>query len=197
MNKPVPLHMRLFNAAFRLPFLPFKVKEKLAYSFLPAEKAKEFKKDFHSMAGSFNSQFGTYEALMEFAPNYARWNTPEELAKIEGGKLVASAAGASICDFWTPKEVDFFFAKYINSTEDHLGFCKTMFRIAYSLGEWGFVNGDLKNPIKLTPEQQAEMRETVWGGMSHYLSEEMPEAQMPEQWMYALKPLFYPNEEGN
>lgn len=195
MNKPIPFHMRLFNAAFRLP-LPFKMKEKLAYSFLPAEKAKELKALSHSMAGSFNAQFGTYEALMEFAPNFARWNTSEETEKIPGGRLVTSGAAAVICDFWTPKEVDLFFAKYIQSTADHEGFCKAMFRLMYHTKEWGYIDENDK-PVKLDEAGQKEMRETHWAGMSAFLNEQMPEPKRSQQeWMSILKPLFYPNNEG-
>jgi hypothetical protein len=193
VNKPVPLHMRLFNAAFRLP-IPFKMKEKLAYSFLPPEKAKALKADFHGLVGGMNTQLGTYEALKEFAPNYAKWQEPAELDKIEGRTMVASGAASSICDFWTPKEVDLFFAKYVNSAEDHMGFCKTMFRIAFSMESWGYINGDVKNPIVLTDEEKVEMRETVWVGMSQYLSEEMPVKRTTQEWLTILKPLFYPGK---
>ena len=191
MNKPIPLHMRLFNAAFRLP-LPFKYKEKLAYSFLPPEKAKELKGDMHGLMGDFNVQFGTYEALKEFAPNYAKWQTPEELDKIEGRSIVASGAASIICDYWTFKEIDIFFAKYVHSANDHAGFCRTVYRVAFSMKEWGYIDSDNK-PLKLDDEQKREMRETVWGGMSFYMSEEMNEqGRSQAEWLQILKPLFYP-----
>ena len=192
MNKPVPLHMRLFNAAFRLP-LPFKMKEKLAYSFLPPEKAKELKKDFHSLAGGFNSQFGTYEALIEFAPNYAKWQEPAEIDKIEGRKVVASGAASIICDYWTAKEVDLFFMRYVKSAEDHQGFIKAVYRLAFSMKPWGYIDENDK-PVKLTDEQKVEMRETLWGGLSQYMSEEMPDKKDAQQWIRILKPFFYPGQ---
>lgn len=187
------LRMWFFNAAFRIPFLSHKYKEKLGYSFLTKDKAKELKAMFHGLAGSMNYQFGAYEALMEYSPNYAKWNTDEEAKKIEGGKLATSGAALAILDFWTVKEVDLFFAKYITKTEDHMGFCRAVYRLTYNMQVWGYVDENDK-PVEKTQEDSREMRETVWGGTALILAEEMPEPKRTSrEWMPLLEPLFYPN----
>lgn len=193
MNKSVPFHMRLFNAAYRIPFLSFKAKERLAHSLIPAEKSKELKGLMHELRGGMNHQFGAYEALLEYAPNYARWNTDQALVPLTGGKLVASGAGMAVLDYWTFKEVDLFFAKYIKSAKDHEAFCRAVYRIAFSMKEWGYVTEDEK-PKKLNDQEEAELRELVWGAMSLGLAEEMPELGWDaSRWVSELKPLFYPD----
>jgi hypothetical protein len=192
MDKPVPLHMRLFNAAFKLPFLSFKAKERIAHSFLSPEKSKELRGMMHDLVGGMNQQFGTYEAILEYAPNYAKWNTPEEVEKIQGGKLVASGCAMASQDYWSVKALDLFFAKYVTSAADHEAFCHAVYRLAFSMQEWGYIDGESK-PKKLTDEQEAELLEMQWSAMSMALADEMKDkGKSAQQWMTELKPLFYP-----
>jgi hypothetical protein len=137
-----------------------------------------------------NAQYGAYDALQEFAPNYAKWQTKEELAKIPAGSLIASGAALAILDFWTAQDVDLFFAKYITSAQEHEAFCKAVYRMSYHLQHWGYVTEDGKTR-KLSDAEKEEMVENVWAGMAHFLADDMPEPKRSkEDWIPILKPFF-------